>query len=484
MCIRGSILPGIPDRSPDSAAPPGPGPPGAGATFRPTTLAAVTTHETDSDTAVGPPAGTRAARPLSFVHITQLSELIAEARRHPKGIARADLVESLSMGRNAVDRRLRTAVGMGLIRPAGRGVSSGGRAPQMWRFNPDAATLLALSVSYRRSTAALMSLGGEVLERITWDDGLLSGPEVVVDGAIARLERLRAERSGPGAPWGVGVSVPTPVDFRDGSIISPVAGTGGGPSWTGFPLRPRLAEALGLSAWIDDEVNVMALAAATRIGAPQDLLYVRLSLGLGMGIVSGGQVHRGAGASSGEIAHIQMAGSGGRECRCGRRGCLETLISGGAMEAEAAGPQALRSSPYLRGLMSEHDAISDIDVFRGVAAGDRVCVRIATEAADRLAVVLAVLTTTYNPGEIVLGGDVTASGRHFARVIGQMVRRRVLPVTSERLRVRMGGADDALTGVSRLAAERLLSPHVMQAWLPHGSPAGVPELITHRRQDA
>ena len=56
------------------------------------------------------------------------------------------------------------------------------------------------------------------------------------------------------------------------------------------------------------------------------------------------------------------------------------------MEAEAARPQALRSSPYLRGLMSEHEAISDIDVFRGVAAGDRVCVRIVTEAADRLAV--------------------------------------------------------------------------------------------------
>ena len=47
---------------------------------------------------------------------------------------------------------------------------------------------------------------------------------------------------------------------------------------------------------IDDEVNVMALAAATRIGAPQDLLYVRLSLGLGMGIVSGDQMHRGTSA--------------------------------------------------------------------------------------------------------------------------------------------------------------------------------------------
>ncbi|QPL05256.1 MULTISPECIES: ROK family protein [Actinomyces] len=448
----------------------------------------MTTHEDTPGRAAGEEAAPmphrRAPRPPSFVHVTQLSDLIAQARSYPQGVARADLVESLSMGRNAVDRRLRTAVEMGLLVPAGRGVSTGGRAPEMWRFNPDAATILTLSVSYRRTTAALMSIGGHVLERVTWDAGLLDEPAQVLADAVGHLTTLRSARPDLPPPWGVGVGLPTPVDFRDGSIVRPVAGTNGLTSWTGLPLRRTLAEALQLSVWVDDEVNLMALAAASRVGAPKDLLYIRFSLGLGMGIVSSGQVHRGAGAASGEIAHIQMAGASGPSCRCGRRGCLETVVSGGAMEQAASTPQALKTSSYLRAVMSKQNEIRDIDVFRGVAQGDRVCVRIATEAADRLAIVLAVVTTTYNPGEIVLGGDVTASGQLFAQVVGQALRRRVLPSTSERLRIRMGDPDDALIGACRLAADRLLSPHVMHTWLAHGSPVGVDELVTHKRQDA
>lgn len=450
-----------------------------------------TTHEDAPDRAAGDEAGEaspaprrRTRRPPSFVHVTQLSGLIAEARSYPQGVARADLVESLTMGRNAVDRRLRTAVDMGLLTPAGRGMSTGGRAPEMWRFNPEAATVLALAVSYRRTTAALMSIGGEVLERTTWDTGLVDGPDKVIPAAINSLRDLRGCRPERPDPWGVGVSLPVPVDFRDGTIALPVAGTDGGPSWTGYPVRRRLAGALGLSAWVDDEVNMMALAAASRVGAPKDLLYIRFSLGLGMGIVSSGQVHRGAGAASGEIAHIQISGAAGVACRCGRRGCLETVVSGGAMERDACTPQALNTSPYLRQVMSERGAIRDTDVFRGVAQGDRVCVRIATEAADRLAVVLAVVTTTYNPGEVVLGGDAAASGPLFEQVVSQALRRRVLPETSARLRIRMGSPDDALIGACRLTTERLLSPHVMHVWLANGTPVGVDELVTHKRQDA
>ena len=102
-------------------------------------------------------------RPLSFVHITQLSNLLAEARRYPQGVARADLCETLTMGRNAVDRRIKTALGLGLLTPAGRGESTGGRAPEMWRFNPAAGTVLVLAVSYRYSVAALMDLTRDTL---------------------------------------------------------------------------------------------------------------------------------------------------------------------------------------------------------------------------------------------------------------------------------------------------------------------------------
>lgn len=437
-----------------------------------------------ADAARPPSIPSRPSRPPSFVHVTQLSDLIAEARVYPQGVARADLVESLSMGRNAVDRRLRTAVGMKLLVPAGRGVSTGGRAPEIWRFNPDAATILALSIGYRQTTAALMSIGGQVLERVQWDEGIIDDPQEVVSAAVTHLKALQQSAPAERAPWAVGVSIPTSVDFRDGTVIRPVTGHGDGPDWTAVPIRRTLAEALRLSVWVDDEVNTMALAAAMRVGAPKDLLYVRVSLGLGMGIVSNSQVHRGAGAASGEIAHIQIAGSGGSPCRCGRHGCLETLVSGGAAEQAASAPQALRSSSYLREVMNSQGAIFDTDVFQGVARGDRVCVRIATEAADRLAVVLAVLTTTYNPGEVVMGGSVTACGPLFGQVLGQALRRRVLPATSERLSIRMGNADDPLIGACRLAADRVLSPHVMHAWIAEGTPIDVDTLVTHRRQDA
>lgn len=458
----------------------------------PDTLVSVTAS--DATTRDGPPRRSE-GRPLSFVHITQLSDLLAEARRYPQGVARADLCETLTMGRNAVDRRIKTALGLGLLMPAGRGESTGGRAPEMWRFNPAAGTVLVLAVSYRYSVAALMDLDGAVVERIRWEEGILTPPDVLARHALQHLTALKdLGDSRPELPdvWGLGISVPVPVDFRDGTLVPPVTDHATGRatdypeqvSWTSFPLRRWFAERMRIATWIDDEVNVMALAAATRIGAPQDLLYIRLSLGLGMGIVSRGQVHRGAGAASGEIAHIQMAGTSGVLCRCGRHGCLETLISGGAMEREATAPQALRSSSYLRAAREGRGAVHESDVFQGVAERDRVCLRIVTEAADRLSVVLAVLCTTYNPGEIVLGGEVTASGRFFAQVVDQAVRRRVLPTTSERLRVRMCSADDALIGACRLVAERMLSAHVMHVWLPQGSPAGVLELVTHRRQDA
>lgn len=421
---------------------------------------------------------------MSFVHVTQLSGLLAQARAYPGGVARADLVETLTMGRNAVDRRLRTALDLDLLEPAGRGMSTGGRAPELWRFNPRSGTVLALSIAYRSSTAALMTLDGAVVERRDWAAGLLNPPQDVAAQALVHLQELRGARPDLPAPWGVGVSIPMPVDFRDGSVVDPVAGSDQTPVWTTFQVRPWLMERLGLSVWMDDEVNAMALAAATRVGAPKDLLYIRLSLGLGMGIVSSGTVHRGAGASSGEIAHIQVGSSQGIVCRCARRGCLETLTSGAAMEKAASTAQALAASAHLRAAKDERGRVLIEDVLHGAAAGDRVCRRIVTEATDRIAGVLAVVTTTYNPGEIVLGGQSAIAGELVSATFNQAIRRRVLPVTSQRLRVRAGHVDDALTGICALAVERLLSPHVMATWLPLGSPDRCPELATHRRQDA
>lgn len=435
--------------------------------------------------ASGPQGGNALHTHPSFSRLAQLYEVVAEIRRHPHGATRADLIEELGLSRSVVDRRLAAASRLGLITSGGRAESTGGRAPDLWAFKPDGGRILTLSLSYTHSTAALHRLDGTIEDRRDWESGMTAVPEEAIAQSVGVLRALihQCEQVSGKRPWGVGVTLPSSVDFRDGSLVPPVASSVGADEWIGLPLRTRLEQALRLPVWVDDEVNAMALYAATRIGAPQDLLYIRLALGIGMGIVSNGLLNRGAGAVSGEIAHIQVAGQGRDICRCGRRNCLETAVGGKAIAATASQPAALGASAFLRNLQSSEAGITMIGVYRGAAAGDRVCTRVVTEAADLLASVLAVLSTSYNPAEIVIGGDATAGGSLVAQAISSGINRRLLPVTAQRLRVRMGEPDDASRGIARLVADQLIRPRRLALWMAHGTPTDVDRLIGMRRQD-
>lgn len=416
-------------------------------------------------------------RSLSYTHVSQIADLIAHVRADEAGVSRSDICARLSLGRNAVEQRLRTAVDLDLIIPAGFGTSTGGRVPQVWRFNPSAGTVLVACISIRSSVVALTDLSGTIIARRAIDIGILHPPEETTRNLFTALAQLRRLHPESAPVWGLSLTVPLPVDIATGRLTNPVADAiGESDPWTEFPLKETLKHSLKIPIWIEDEVDAMAYHASIRPGAPDDLLYVRLSLGLGLGIVSGGKLHRGHVGTSGELAHIQVDSTGPGACRCGRIGCLETFVSGAALEYAAAKTQVWWKSPYLKGIHETNGTIVMEDIFRGVAKGDHVCTKLAADAGIRLASVLAVLVATYNPAEIVIGGAATESGQLFASIVDQAIKRKVLKTTSERLNVRMGGRDriDKIQGAARLLVAWLLSPAQMMNWLPDGSPTAQP----------
>ncbi|MDO4259248.1 MAG: ROK family protein [Actinomycetaceae bacterium] len=419
-------------------------------------------------------------RQVSFTHVSQIADVVSCVRSQPAGIARSAICRKLTLGRNAVEQRLRTAVDLNLITVGGFGASTGGRAPKVWQFNPAAGTILVVAISIRSTIVALTDLGGKILHQREIPVGILVPPAHATKQILQALSELRAAHSDLPDAWGCGLTVPLPVDVSTGRLVNPVAqSTGAKDEWVEFPVKETFARTLGVPVWIEDEVDAMAHTAALRPGAPPDLLYVRLSLGLGLGIVSGGKVHRGSIGTSGELAHIQVDATGPYTCRCGRRGCLETYVSGGALEQAASKSQVWWKSPYLRSVHDKRGQIRMEDVFSGVAKGDAVCTKLAADAGIRLAGVLAVLVTTYNPGEIVIGGAVTESGNLFASVVDRAIRSRVLPASAERLSVRMGGKDrsDKLEGAAHLVVDWLLKPASMALWLPSGSPARAAHIL-------
>lgn len=281
------------------------------------------------------------------------------------------------------------------------------------------------------------------------------------------------------------ITVPIPVDFKTGRLVDPIALSFRRPDrWSTFAIRRFFISEFQIPVWLEDEVNAMALTAAERPGAPGDLLYVRISLGLGLGIVSGRKVHRGALGISGEIGHLQVDSHSAITCRCGRRGCLETFVSGSAFEEAALKNDTWKRSPYLTRIINEHGTINCDDVFRGIKAEDPYCTRMSLEASARLARVLSVLATTYNPGEIVLGGNIAASGNRFAHQVNDEIRRRVLPTTAARLSVRMGTPQrvDEISGGAHLVLDALLSPSILGRWINQRTPIDCQPLLTTEYQ--
>lgn len=392
-------------------------------------------------------------------------------------MTRSEIGSLLAIGRNPVQRRLETGLQTGLLIPTGHAASTGGRAPEIWTLNPSAASVLTICMAIRTSVVALTDLRGSVLTRKTIPVGFTSdAADACKELALCAQEMVAATSEFP-SPCGIGVTVAAPVEPSTGRIVNALAGLNHDlDPWVKVPLRDYFSSALGLPAWIEDETKAMALASSTRPHAPRDILYVRLSLGLGLGIVSGGQVHRGNVGTSGELAHVEVEPSSRRRCRCGRRGCLETFISGIAFEQEARRREYSSTSPFLKRVLADQGEIYMEDVFRGIAEGDPACTRIATQGALRLAGALAVLTTTYGPGEIVIGGTATISGNFLASVVNQAIRRRVLPITARRLRVRMGERDrrDEIVGAARMVTEACLSPKLLAQWIERGGPPNRP----------
>jgi predicted NBD/HSP70 family sugar kinase len=168
------------------------------------------------------------------------------------------------------------------------------------------------------------------------------------------------------------------------------------PGWVGVHADERLAEAIGHPVWVDNDANLGALAEMTW-GAgrgARDLVYLKLATGIGAGIVVGGGIVRGAAGTAGEIGHTTMD-EHGDVCRCGNRGCLETVAG---------------ADTVLRLLAPVHGPDFRLqDAIDAALAGDAGCRRVIGDAGRHIGVALANLINLLSPELIVVGGELAGA---------------------------------------------------------------------------
>lgn len=292
--------------------------------------------------------------------------------------------------------------------------------------------------------AAVVTAGGEILE--TLSTATPATVEALEDTVVRLLDQLRATHD----PAAVGLAVAGFLDpARETVRFAPHL------PWRNAPVRARLAGRIGLPVTLEHDANSAAWG-EYRFGAAQGAgtwVFFAVGTGIGATLMIDGEIFRGAHGTAPEFGHLTVV-PGGRQCACGKRGCLERYASGTALVDTAAELAVPGAGGLARRVVEKRDAVTGAEIMAAARAGDPTGMAVLADFAGWLGRGLAMVTDVLDPELIVLGGGVpldadlfldAACGRMAEEIVG--AGHRPLPVvgTAEL------GAHAGMIGVADLA---------------------------------
>jgi glucokinase-like ROK family protein len=384
-------------------------------------------------------------------HQTNLLRLL----RDDGPISRAELGEAVHLSRSKLAVELDRLTEIGLVESQGLAASRGGRRSAIVGLS-DRLRFLAVDIGATSVDVAVTDGRLTVLGQVAEPIDVRDGPDAVLAVVLDLVGKLRADGLAVDL-HGAGVGVPGPVSFRDGVPVAPPIM----PGWNQYPVRSVLSQHLGCPVQVDNDVNIMALGEmhAGLARTVDDLLFVKVGTGVGCGIIVDGQVYRGASGSAGDIGHIRVDDEG-PVCTCGNVGCLEAHFSGAALARDATEAARAGRSEVLAERLAGAGRLTSADVAAAAAAGDQASVELVRDGGHRLGLLLAGLVSFFNPGMVVLGGEVAAGlGHPLLAELRSVVYRRSLPLATGNLPIVLSelGSQAGVVGAARMISDTVLS---------------------------
>ncbi|AYF28111.1 glucokinase [Micromonospora tulbaghiae] len=269
----------------------------------------------------------------------------------------------------------------------------------------------ALDIGGTKTTAALVTAGGEVVGRHTAPTPGRSGAAAVLDTAAGLVEKLRADA--PGAVRALGVGSAGVIDSASGLVLSATDVLTG---WTGTDLRGDLRRRLGVPVTVINDVHAHALGEARHGAAAgyDTVLYVAVGTGVGASFVLGDTVLAGAHSAAGHAGHQPSPYAGSLACTCGGRGHLEAIAAGPALAAE-----------YAR---RTGRPVADLRAVAALAAGgDETAREVVRLGGAAVGSAVGGLVNVLDPAAVVVGGGVTGLGEPWWRALRDAVPAETLP---------------------------------------------------------
>ncbi len=309
----------------------------------------------------------------------------------------AELARATGLASGTVSSIVRQLAAAGILST----VAGAGRRSTMVKLARGAGVVAAVDFGHTHVAVALGDMRGRVLGEVSEQLPQAYDVDVGLGRASALLDRLYTETGTErSAVRNIGMGLPCPI--ADGIVMSSAIM----PEWVGLNARQLAESRLGIPVQLDNDANLGALGEHRRgVGRGRaNVVFVKVSSGVGAGLILDHQLFRGAHGIAGEIGHLTFDEQGPL-CRCGSRGCLEAYAATGPALAMMADQMPV-ADPVEPG-----EARAGIDaVIAAAEQGNVAARRVFEDAGLHLGWGLATITNLLNPDVIAVGGDMSHAG--------------------------------------------------------------------------
>jgi glucokinase-like ROK family protein len=361
-------------------------------------------------------------------------------------ISRAEIARISQLTRSTVSEIISNLIHEGLVSEIGIGHSQVGKNPILLSLVEDSRWLIGLDLGQNQFRGAVVNLRGKIREEVTAPTNDCNGIEAL-SLIFQMLDSLIGSTKQPLS--GIGVGTPGLINTSEGLVVNAV-----NLNWKNFPLTHLLQERYHLPVYILNDCQAAALGEKTYgkvFLKDENLVLINVHNGIGAGIIIHGSIFQGDGGFSGEIGHIVVKWEGGELCRCGNRGCLETVASVQALVRQAR--KAI--SEYPQSLISHDSQKITLDtIFEAFKAGDPLAHLLVMETARYIGIAISSLVAVLNIQKIVLIGRMTCFGTPWLDRIRSVMMQNSLERPLQETHVEFGqlGENATILGAAALFA--------------------------------
>jgi glucokinase-like ROK family protein len=361
-------------------------------------------------------------------------------------ISRAEIARITSLTRTTVSDIVADLLEQGLVDEIGIGSSLGGKSPILLSLVEDSRYLIGLDLARNEFRGAIVNLRGKTNEIVNLQVNSNNGTE-----ALTLVYEILDQLIKPsGVPLvGIGIGAPGLVSITKGVVINSV-----NLDWKDLPLANLMEERYHLPVYILNDSQAAAMGEFTygkKHSSESSLIVINARHGIGAGIVINGHLFQGDGGCAGEIGHIVVVPDGGELCRCGNRGCLETVASTQALIKRV---QSLVSQSISTELPKSPQEITLDTIEQAFTRGDPLTCQVVLETGRYMGMAISSLVGTLNIQEIILTGDMTRFGSPWLEAIRGVISQTTLSRLAQETKIEIGelGRNDIILGASAMLA--------------------------------